>query len=212
MEAQKSGIRNIMQVFVLLVAAAFLVSCGVDQAPVAPDATTGTPSPDSRMLVTFSPDVTPPAAKIATTPLKGRTVSGLFDAAGGTLEINEANGLRAQGDLRVLFTVPAKALSAPTKIAMTVYGNTLSDLVVAFEPGGLTFLQDAILEIWFGEQRVDVPVEVISVWHEYSDGTVIEAQNYWSEWVKKTYHVVVMVPGFSRYGLCDDNYTPDCGF
>ena len=59
METQKKGSRNIVQVFALLVAAAFLFSCGADQSPVASD--TGR---DERALAPGDGDLAPAAKKV----------------------------------------------------------------------------------------------------------------------------------------------------
>lgn len=133
-----------------------------------------------------------------------RTLEGLIGWAGGSLKIKDHN---VNGDntdnLVVHLDLSAGTLDSDELITMTVYGETLSDLVVAFSPAGLQFNKPAILTIRLGIQLVDGPVdESIPIHHIYSDGTV-EIANFvsFSRWTNGAARFQVEVPGFSRYGL-----------
>ena len=105
-------------------------------------------------------------------------------------------------DLYVSFTVPNGAVSEPTEITMTVIGNRLSDLVILFQPGGLLFETPTSLWVKLGSDLVDVDTATLTVWHEYSDGTVEEATVLTSHEYKNGYYeFTAEIPGFSRYGL-----------
>jgi len=158
---------------------------------------------DGRTFVTFSPPATQQAAKVAAIPAEGRSVSKVFSTGKASIAIEETNGAGKYDNLKIGFHVPEGALTAPVEITMTVYGNTLEDLVVAFEPGGLTFLQEATLALWLGKDLVHTPLSEIKAWHQYSDYTVEEAypsQAYpFVRSSKTTVTIMIAVFGFSRY-------------
>ncbi len=105
-------------------------------------------------------------------------------------------------DLYVSFTTPNGAVTEQTEITMTVIGNRLSDLVIAFQPGGLVFETPASLWVKLGADLVDVDTATLTVWHEYSDGTVEETTVVTSHQYKNGYYeFTAEIPGFSRYGL-----------
>ncbi|MDA0336609.1 MAG: hypothetical protein O2782_15715 [bacterium] len=105
-------------------------------------------------------------------------------------------------DLYVSFTVPNGAVAEPTQIVMTVIGNRLSDLVIAFQPGGLVFETPASLWVKLGSDLVDVDTGTLTVWHEYADGTVEDTTVLASHQYKSGYYeFTAEIPGFSRYGL-----------
>jgi hypothetical protein len=106
-------------------------------------------------------------------------------------------------NLQVNFVVPSGAVNERVLITMTVYGNYLSDLVVAFQPGGLVFNMPAELQVGMGGDLINIDTADLVVLHEYADGTVEETTinstktyqgNMWFEFD-------AMVPGFSRYGI-----------
>lgn len=106
-------------------------------------------------------------------------------------------------NLQVNFVVPNGAVNERVLITMTVYGNYLSDLVVAFQPGGLVFNMPAELQIGMGGNLINLDTADLVVLHEYADGTVEETTisstktyqgNMWFEFD-------ATVPGFSRYGI-----------
>ena len=134
-----------------------------------------------------------------------RTVSQWVKPHGkAQLYIQDVNSSLTNDDnLQVTLIVPSGAVSKGVTITMTVYGNYLSDLVIAFQPGGLVFDESATLKVGMGGALVDVDPEGLTVWHEYEDGTVEEARLTitWNNlmWLKFN----AEVPGFSRYGLRD---------
>lgn len=183
--------------FVVLV-----TGCGTDRSPVA----TGNQAEvvqaeDGRAFLAFSTAGVRRAARIATLPAEGVTVSGLIDLEGGTLSVDDANGGGTKDDVHIDFTVAAGALSAPQTITMTVYGNSLEELIVAFDPGGLVFLLDAELDIRMGKDLVSTSVEQIRAWHEYADGSGEDATITEAYSSGNTVRVKVAVPGFSRYSM-----------
>ena len=136
------------------------------------------------------------------TPSSPRTVSAVCDASGGYLKVEDLGGKGPTDNLIVEFRVYRDALVEPVEITMTVTGNTLSELVVAFEPGGLEFLKDADLVVTIGNDLVDTEAELLQVQHHYSDGTIETAQIKSLKMVGKSrINMHVFVPGFSRYSL-----------
>ena len=115
------------------------------------------------------------------------------------------SSLTNDDNLQVTLIVPSGAVNERVKITMTVYGNYLSDLVIAFQPGGLVFDESATLKVGMGGALVDVDPEGLTVWHEYEDGTVEEATltgtKIWNDLMWLEFNAEV--PGFSRYGLRD---------
>ena len=136
-----------------------------------------------------------------------RTVSQWVKPHGkAQLYIQDVNSSLTNDDnLQVTLIVPSGAVSKGVTITMTVYGNYLSDLVIAFQPGGLVFDESATLKVGIGGALVDVDPEGLTVWHEYEDGTVEEATltgtKTWNNLMWFEFNAEV--PGFSRYGLRD---------
>jgi hypothetical protein len=202
-----------------------LSGCGTDRSPLSPATPTLTQAPGGGVYLTFSPQALERAGKIATIPAEGKTVSKTFyPDKTSSMKVQDLNGSGHRDDLEVVFTVRAGDLSEPKTITMTVYGNKLSDLVLAFEPAGLVFNQPARLMVRIGAQRVDrslldlqallLPFGNIEAYHEH-DGTTESARII----AVKTFiyllteietfdlllydyaRIFVEVPGFSRYGL-----------
>ena len=190
---------------VLLLCVAFLVAgCGVDQSPMAAtDESLAAPeiaqASDGRAFLTFSPEASRGAGKIASAG-EGVTASGLVGIYGGELQIEKQDD---RGVVVAIFAVPEGALTSPVEITMTVYGYTLEELVVAFDPGGLTFLQEAVLDLEIGNGLVSTPLEDIRAWHEGDDGTVDEANLISALERGNKVKLAVGVPHFSSYGLRD---------
>ena len=187
-----SNIRRFGLAFCILALVAFAAGCGVEQSPVAQEEAAVTQAEDGRMLLTFSPEAAQRAAKIVE---EGRTVSQLFNAQSGNLVINDDDGLK------VTLSVPQNALAADEQITMTAYGNTLSELVVAFEPGGLVFLIASQLEIRLDNELVDLPLDGLQAWHILDDGTVEPAGIVFVDEENSKTYITLDVPGFSRYSL-----------
>jgi hypothetical protein len=160
-----------------LTAALFLGGCGTDRSPVAAgNQPTIIQAEDGRTLLAFSPTALARAAKSgnphkADTP---STASKLIRAKqGGELVVQEGmNGGGPHDDFRVALVIDRNKMAENAVITMTVYGHTLEDLVVAFDPGGFEFLKPAKLTITVGEERYIAIPEGVTVQHEYSDGTV----------------------------------------
>ncbi|MFH1568421.1 MAG: hypothetical protein ABIL09_10540 [Gemmatimonadota bacterium] len=182
-----------------LVAAALLVGCG-ESAPSAPAAAVVTQPEGGQVLLAFSAEAAQGVGKIATAN-DALTASAKINSQGGVIEIVAPAEAEAAHRLAVTFTVPPLALRSATIISMAVYGQTLSELLVGFEPGGLVFLTDASLGLSVGAARVDVPVADIIVLHIHDDGTV-ETVGFQAGWTNDSlYQIQVAVPGFSVYSL-----------
>ena len=177
--------------------------CGMDHSPVASqDEATVTQAEDGRLLLTFSPTAAQRAGKIAQAQ-EGRTSSKLIGAAGDTLLVKDENGRGTKDNLRVVLKVPENALAADELITMTVYGETLSDLVVEFAPGGLEFLIPAKLKLILGSKLIDAPIdEAVHVRHIHDDGTTENARViFFTEKDNGRIRFKAEVPGFSRYSM-----------
>ena len=188
---------------------------------------------DGTTYVAFSPEALRAAAKRAKgvktkgTSSTSQTSGATYDANSGTnlaagevrtvsqwvkphgkaqLFLQDVNSSLTNDDnLQVTLIVPSGAVSQRVKITMTVYGNYLSDLVIAFQPGGLVFDESATLKVGIGGALVDVDPDGLTVWHEYGDGTVEETTltgtKIWNNLMWLDFNAEV--PGFSRYGLRD---------
>ncbi|MEW6755687.1 MAG: hypothetical protein AB1505_32625 [Candidatus Latescibacterota bacterium] len=198
---------------VLLLALALgaaLFGCGADTSPLAsaPGAPQAVPA-DQAYLV-FSPAAAHGLAKTAVIPREGASVSRWIGRDGGVIRLADRGGFGSADDLVVSLRVPEGALPRRTEIRMTVYGNRLSELVVAFAPGGLVFAPYALLVLSLGGEWVDTPLEGLQAYHVDSEGhaepaTVLDCRSVdgWGDeggdWVRAS--IRIAVPGFSRYGI-----------
>ena len=169
--------------------------CGLDRAPVAQEEETLAPA-EGVVLLAFTPEGARAAAKRLQ---DGRTVSALFDEQGGLLELNEDNGSGGRDDLRVRLEAGRGALTGPVTITMTVYGQTLSTLMLEFAPGGLVFRIPAQLTVDLGWDKVDMPLADLVVWHVHDNGKVEKVPCEVYKLDVDRVRIVTKVPGFSRY-------------
>jgi len=210
----KTFARSFGLIFGILTLVFLASGCGMDQSPVAPEEAAVAPAPTTGLVLAFSPETArQAAAKLATIPPEGRSKSEIFGASATELEIKDKNGWGYKDDLKVKFSTRDGALDSEVEITMTVYGNVLSEIVAAFQPGGLIFLRPATLELELGADLVDLPLDNLQVWHIHDDGTVEEAEILSirgydeddEEWVEENLdgadfvNIEVVVPGFSRY-------------
>jgi hypothetical protein len=177
--------------FVLAVA-----GCG-ERAPLA--AVPVDPGPAARPVVFCEETGGPP------TPIyesaSSRTVSGWVGSAGGSLRVLDIAD-EPRNSLIAEFTVPAGALDQARRLTLTVHGETLSELEVEFEPGGLRFARMADLRLRVGFDRVDLDEGDLKVWHIFDDGSREEARvEAIRARLRATLELFVEVTGFSRYGL-----------
>lgn len=198
-----------------------LVGCGEDRSPVSHEASAVDPYAVEVLVLASSPEEALRAAKLTQ---DGRTVSDLFDKH-GSIEIFEAEEQGVEDDLRVTFSVLPGALQVSEFISMTVFGQSLSNIVAAFQPSGLVFKKEAVLGIGLGIERVDMPLSSLQVWHIHGDGSVEEARitgirwydleedgevndsgdigegEDWGDNDVNFIAVEIAVPGFSRYSM-----------
>ena len=177
-----------------------LIGCGGERSPMAQDQSS-IPVVEGRMVLSFSPDAAQRAGKLAQEG-QGRQVNAVFASQGGSMEIFEDQGTPPKkDDLRSQFSVPEDGVTGPVEISMTVYGQSLSELLFQFTPSGLVFNSDAQLEILIGKDWVDLPLDDLVAYHEHEDGTVEYAQIVMVEdWGAET-RILISIPGFSRYSM-----------
>jgi len=200
--------------------ALLVVGCGEDRSPVSPEASAVDLYAVEVLVLAAYPEEALRAAKLTQ---DGQTVSDLFDKS-GSIEIYEAEGQGVKDDLRVTFSVLPGALPSAEFISMTVFGQSLSNIVAAFQPSGLVFRKEAVLELGLGIERMDMSLSSLLVWHIHGDGSVEQAriiaihqyveENGELREVNVTSDIADMdeddadfitieiaVPGFSRYAL-----------
>lgn len=197
----------------LFVAALLAFGCGGEQGPTASQGVALESSSQERSFLAFAPEGRVRAAKLAIAPtdaaVEGRTVSAVFmPDENGVLRIAEELDIASNSDLAVSpnnylaarFNVRKGALEEPVLITMTVYGESLSDMVVAFQPAGLEFLEMAVLRLALGGAKVDLPLYDLHAWHIYNDGTVEEVG---FSILDEPNGILfkIDVPGFSRYSM-----------
>lgn len=164
---------------------------------------------DGTTYMALSPQALLNAGKITSDPADGRSVSGTFDDDGGDLELDENNGSGPGDDLEIELEIPEDALDDDVTITMTVYGHTLSTLIIAFQPSGLVFNEAAELVIKLGWDLVDVDLDDLQVAHEHdgnNDGDYDDAED-WEEAAEiddideldDEVKIEIVVPGFSKY-------------
>lgn len=188
-----------------LISSAFLTAglalsgCGTDVSPVA---STDAASPQDAGLSFIH--ITAPgqqaAAKIADLPLID-SVTQVFDAQGGAFGIELPTTPTPLDDIAFDFVVPQNGLDHAETITMSILGTDFSNLVAAFDPSGLVFLQAANLRVTIGKALTDATqqeLEDMTIYHEHHDGTV-EIATHWVEQTGAQWIIVIEVPGFSRY-------------
>ncbi len=189
----------------LLVAALLAVGCGREEAPLASQGTAIRTDTQGQTFLAFAPAGRARAAKLAQSPADagaaGRTVAAIFSPdENGDLSINEENGPSKKDDIGVKFSVRKGALEEPVLITMRLYGEDLGDMVVAFQPAGLEFLEMAELYLAVGDERVDLPLYDLHAWHIYDDGAIKEVS---FRIIDENNGILfkIDVPGFSRYSM-----------
>ncbi len=133
--------------------------------------------------------------------------SRLIGPDGGTLVITNGNASEdgdnasEEDQLKIMFMVMPGALDGYHQITMEVYGRTLSDLEIVFEPSGLKFGVNAMLLAQVGNNLIDLTLSEVLVWHNSLDGTDEVPFGY----IAREKHVAfyIAVPGFSRYSWDD---------
>ena len=172
------------------------------------------PTTEGPIYLVFSAQAAQQAAKIAAIPPEGRSVTKLVTPSKSKKLTVTDKEEGKENALKVTLAIDENAVAEPVQVTMTVYGNTLNELVVAFEPGGLTFLAPATLKIDLGGERIDIPLSEITAYHAQADGSVEEAGivsvRTWGDDDDIDRIVIkVAVPGFSRYCLSKGSYPCD---
>jgi hypothetical protein len=187
----------------VLAAVLIVAGCSGEKAPLASGPITG--EAGQYTFLAFAPEGRARAAKLALSPADaveaGRTVSAIFSPGEkGVIQIDEEMGPSSRDDIDIAFSVSRGAIEKPVLITMTLYGETLSNMVVAFQPAGLKFLEMADLRLAVGDELVDLPLEDLHAWHIYSDGTTEEVR---FSIVDQGNGILfkIDVPGFSRYSI-----------
>ncbi|MBI2503588.1 MAG: hypothetical protein HYW07_10205 [Candidatus Latescibacteria bacterium] len=186
--------------FLVLSMLVLACGCGEVPAPVAPQPATIDPG-----RVSYLPFLPQAAQRAAKLPSAGLTASQIFSIWGDQFTLTDLNGPGVADDLKVTFSVPSGGLTSPLLISMTLYGNTAQDLVMAFTPSGLLFLGNAELKVTLGDDRLDIPLQQITAYHAYDNGTVVDAKILSRTDGDGTSEIRIEVPGFSRYGMSNGN-------
>ena len=153
-----------------------------------------------RVIIAFSPEAATRAAKrLDDDDDNSRTDSDLFtpdDDGELEVEIEEDDS-----EVDVEFCVQEGGVGEDVVITMTVFGSTLDDLAIAFEPSGFQFVIPAVLKIDMESEDEDLESSDIQVFHIYQDGTTVEAEILDIDADDDELEVEISIPGFSRYGL-----------
>lgn len=165
-----------------------IIACADGSAP------TSSAQPGQAYL-TFSPQA---AQRLAKPSSAGSIVSKIIGPRGGKLA---ATG-EADAKIKAALSIPKNALAEEVAIAMSVHEGPLSELLIAFEPEGLVFLQPARLELKVDAELVDIPLSELKAYHQSADGTtreavVLSASSSGDGLVR----IAIAIPGFSTYGL-----------
>lgn len=187
----------------VFVVALLVAGCSGEKAPLASEPLAG--EEGQYTFLAFAPEGRARAAKLALLPTEageaGRTVSAIFSPdENGFLRIDEEMGPSPKDDIGIKFSVHKGAIEQPVLITMTFYGDELSNMVVAFQPAGLEFLEMAELRLAVGDERVDLPLYDLHAWHIYNDGTVKEVGFSITDEGNGVLFKID-VPGFSRYSM-----------
>ncbi|MBI2501647.1 MAG: hypothetical protein HYW07_00235 [Candidatus Latescibacteria bacterium] len=151
-------------------------------------------APPGQVYLVFSPQSNQRLAKSLSA---GSTVSKIIGPRGGKLvAMGEA------AEIEAALSIPKNALAEEVAITMSVHEGLLSELVIAFAPEGLVFLQAARLELKVDTELVDIPLSELKAYHQSADGTSQEAQLLSvSSSGDGLVRIAIAVPGFSTYGL-----------
>lgn len=131
-----------------------------------------------------------------------QTASAVIGPEGGKIEIrDEGSRNGSHDDQRIRFHVPEGSLTEATLISMTVFGNTLSTLVIAFEPDNTAFDPPAKLQVHLGKDLIDIDVDGLYARHIHGSGESENVKVKTSGKVKKNFMFEIDIFGFSRYSL-----------
>ncbi len=207
--------------FTLVVSAgtALLSGCGgLERHPLAPHPVTGRqeagPSLSGHpVYLTLSRGAPLRAAKRVTgSEVYARSASGWFSPdRGGQLNVSfgkyTANDFAAVQVRSAKFVVDKGAIDAAHQITMKVFsGYSLNDVAIEFSPAGLRFNPSATLTIVLWG---DLDPEEVHVYH--IEGSTITEVSADFEEGKKTWTIIIKIPGFSTYSLGGDELLPPEG-
>jgi hypothetical protein len=138
---------------------------------------------------------------------------------GGRLQVKlNHRGKAEKGVVRVQkvrLDVKRGSMKKDTKISMKVTsGTTLEDVLVEFGPSGLKFSQTAVLTIWVKGDIDEKKMKKLAVYHIEEDDPddddnekeVSKARVRIKKVGKKTWKIIIKVPGFSDYDVDDGGY------
>lgn len=174
--------------------------CGTETSPVASTEPTVTHSADGRTFISFAPEGARRAAKLANeAPLMGTDTRLVETNKGKNFKVQNSALSGAKNRYLMTFHVEPNSVTEDVNITMEAYGETLSELVIAFAPGGLEFLNEAELVIRLGVNRIDLNPATLVINHEHETGSSEVATITELKVNKDDIIVKVAVPGFSRY-------------
>lgn len=115
------------------------------------------------------------------------------------LRVNKSMGSGTENEIDVSFNVRKGSVPATVDIAMTVVGESLETLVIAFEPAGLEFYEPAELKLKIGAALIGTMPDDLQVRHIRSDGSEELATILRLKEKKDSLEIIIEIPGFSRY-------------
>ena len=197
---------------VLLMALVFAAGCGVDQAPVAStDEVALTPA--ARQIDSGGGNQDLENTIDVVYSNNGRTVTGVFGPDGGIFHVLDEKGPGKKDDIEVGLIIPSEVLDGDVEISMTVNGDDFGTLEIVYSPAGFGFDPSVDMRIDLGDDLVsNQDLRDITPYHLYEDGTTEPVEIFFIDKSSNATNIYAKVPGFSRYGLCGDDYSPDCGF
>lgn len=192
--------------------------CSVEQTPLAAggeDAAMAT-AEQGQSYIIFNPLVAEAAGKKIKN--QGKKIKDNFNHRGGELVIEEEwEGDDDDGDnrrgrrgnkegeakKRVGFKVKKNAIAKgeEIEIAMEIWGDYASEMVIGFTPSGYEFKEDCVLEIEIKGDWVDLTEEQIQALHISASGQVESAQILRVEVDDDELKIRIRIPGFSRYSM-----------
>lgn len=191
-----------------------VTGCGVEQAPLAAgdeQAEMAAAAPGQSFIV-FNPLVAERAAKKIKN--QGKKIKDKFSHKGGELVIEEEweeddEGKDDDGDnegeakKKVEFKIAKKAIPAgeDVEIAMEIWGDYASEMVIGFTPSGYQFAEDCVLEIEIEGDWVDLTEDQIQALHISANGQIESAHILKVKVDDDKLKIRIRIPGFSRYSM-----------
>lgn len=126
------------------------------------------------------------------------------------LKIKKEQQAGSEDDIEVRFKVPKGAVMEEVDIAMTILGDDMASLIIAFEPQGLMFDELAVLKLKIGGDLYEQLPDDLIVNHIYKNEAGYEIEEELDilklKEKKSSLEIWFYVPGFSRYSMGGGGY------